>query len=264
MEIPTPDGHRDDERWQPPDQTPAPAGLTLRLDVGAFVVAAGDHLVLIDAGTGLRSRWRGPGGRSISGAGLARSLAGLGFAPADFTHIFLSHLHFDHIGWVSVDGEPFFPDAVVRCEQTELDHILSGERDESYFARNWGAAPAVEHLRPVMERIETWRNDERLLPGIEAIFTPGHTPGSCIFRIGDESARALILGDVVHSPQELVDPDFRIRGGHDQPEAEASFALVCELIRHPGTYVSAPHFPGRRFAVVEDGTDGLPALRWIS
>src|SRR5207342_1635308 len=52
---------------------------------------------------------------------LPASLRELGVDPADVTDVILSHLHFDHIGWVSDDDAPYFPNATIRCASADAD-----------------------------------------------------------------------------------------------------------------------------------------------
>jgi len=124
------------------------------LDIGGFVVRTGDRVVLIDAGSGPGDgepfvpavdesdptllRWAADNGHPDPDAARAvlrtivqtdlrtgsfgASLAALGFQPDDVTDVLLSHLHFDHIGWLSVDGKPYFPNAVVRCERHDAEY----------------------------------------------------------------------------------------------------------------------------------------------
>ena len=51
------------------------------------------------------------------------SACALGLAPADITDVVLTHLHFDHIGWASVDRTPYFPNASYWIAQDDLDHF---------------------------------------------------------------------------------------------------------------------------------------------
>ena len=58
--------------------------------------------------------------------------------PDDITDLVFTHLHFDHIGWASAEGAPFFPNATIRYASADLEHFLAGP--VSAVAK----APAIE------------------------------------------------------------------------------------------------------------------------
>lgn len=249
------------------------------MDIGGFLVQAGDRLVLIDAGSGegdgavftppfagvasadpeilAYARRRGIteeaamydlfGSRSIRTGSFGANLRALGFRPDQVTDVLVSHLHFDDIGWVSSGGRPYFPNAVVRCERHDADYFLgpgAGEREHSVV---WNALPTTQRLAPVLGRFETWDEDAVLAPGVEARFAPGHTPGSSIFVLSSGDEQVLVLGDTVHCPQELADPAFPAPANMDVEEGARSVAMIRELAVSSGARVTSPHFPGLRF-----------------
>ena len=61
---------------------------------------------------------------------------------------------------------------------------------------------------PLTEQLETFDGDHTVLPGLDARAAPGHTPGTTIYIASGDGARALLLGDVVHSVVELTEPDW--------------------------------------------------------
>jgi glyoxylase-like metal-dependent hydrolase (beta-lactamase superfamily II) len=262
----------------------------LHLDIGGFLVRAGDRIVLIDAGAGpgddtwhsgpdvddiadapppLAARYhylnrygtvppkaflRGRRRTKIRTGSFGANLAALGCSPADVTDVVLSHLHFDHIGWVSMDGAPYFPNAVIRCEGHDAEHFLRHDRghDDDYFSFEYGAMSIKQRMAPVLGRLETWHEDAELAPGISARFTPGHTPGSSAFVLTSGRDRAMILGDAVHCPYELENPDFNRASGFsvsdaDGQQADASRQAIRDEAIESEAFVSAPHFPGLRF-----------------
>ncbi|HET6954635.1 MAG TPA: MBL fold metallo-hydrolase [Acidimicrobiales bacterium] len=113
--------------------------------LGAFLIRTGDRVVLVDAGAGqafagghhspvvdlddpadpiaaamATSGIEGDEARRIVAAlgrtyieqgRLPASLQALGLEPGDVTDIVCTHLHFDHIGWLSAAGAAYFPKA---------------------------------------------------------------------------------------------------------------------------------------------------------
>ena len=253
------------------------------MDIGAFVVRTGNRVLLLDAGAGpgtketispgsittgeaanpaLAAYYRGIGldGDALAHALrliaqtefrtglLAQSLSRLGISPQQITDVVLSHLHFDHVGWVSKDGSPYFPNATIRCETREADFFLgSAPHDETLPRLAWNTMPASERLRPVMDRLELWDGDATIADGVNACFSPGHTPGSCIFVLSSGTERAMVLGDAVHCPLELTHPDFSLMSDMDKALADRTRARIRREVEGGDVLVGAPHFPELRF-----------------
>ncbi|WP_179044446.1 MBL fold metallo-hydrolase [Sphingobium lactosutens] len=187
---------------------------------------------------------------------LLDSLAARGVRPEQVTDVVLSHLHFDHIGWVSQNGAPAFPNATIRAAQKDIDHFLQPQQmiDDRMYQAAWGVLPTAERLAPVMDRIESWDGDVTLFPGLDAVATPGHTPGHSIFVLSSGEKRGMLLGDVVHCPLQLTDPDFSVMADIDQQLANRQRERVYrEMVGDPNLAVAASHFPGLRFGRILEG-----------
>jgi glyoxylase-like metal-dependent hydrolase (beta-lactamase superfamily II) len=104
----------------------------------------------------------------------------------------------------------------------------------------------------VLAQFEPWDEDAAIAPGLDCVYAPGHTPGSAIFSITSGSERALILGDSVHCPQELMDPDF-FGGGVDIAQADATRERIRRDAEDGATLLSAPHFPRLQFGRLRVG-----------
>lgn len=248
---------------------------------GGFLVRTGDRVALVDAGSGqpfaggytppainvndgddpivkaLRSRGATDDHISRMASDLARvqlvqgrlpaSLSALGVSPEDVTDLIFTHLHFDHIGWASDNGALFFPNAAVRCAAADLDYFLTGGSEEMFTSYMYRAPTASERLAPVLDRIEAWESDGTVLPGIDVRLAPGHTPGSTVVVISDGLDRAMLLGDIVHCPLELMDDEFNFLVDHDQKLADRVRDSYTRELEGAGIPVAASHFPGLRF-----------------
>ena len=93
--------------------------------------------MLVDTGMGAPRRMFHDAGH------LLESLAAIGVQPGDLTDVIFTHLHFDHVGWASRDGEIVFPNATFRCDVRDLEHFM-GKNEE-----------VTEIMTPVAERMET-------------------------------------------------------------------------------------------------------------
>ena len=253
------------------------------LSVGGFLVRSGDRVVLIDAGggpdEGPPEQWRdaarlrallesgGLGGdavaRTLAATGamaaqhgtLPEGLAALGVAPADVTDVVFTHLHFDHIGWASVAGEPYFPHATYRCARPDVDHFLGPDGiDETFFGLVFGATSAADRLAPVLDRFEPWDGDVTLAPGIDTLLAPGHTPGSAVVVVSSGEHRALLLGDVVHCPLELTDDEFVFLGDVDADLARRTRDACRRLMEDGDTVAAGAHFTDLQFGRLLTGS----------
>ena len=82
------------------------------LTVNAFLVNTGTRLVLIDTGTGT-SQMFGPKLGS-----LLSNLRASGYSPEQVDEIYVTHMHTDHIGGLTRDGQASFTNAIVRANCT--------------------------------------------------------------------------------------------------------------------------------------------------
>ena len=253
------------------------------MDIGAFIVRTGNRVMLIDAGAGQGesalcaqalhlhcgcrpaagglSAQQGTGGRDVGTfaqhdhedrgtprVAWAKSWLRLASSREDVTDVVLSHLHWDHIGWTSAYGKPYFPNATLRAERRDIEFFIGAHpHDESFSNVLWNAMPAEERLGPVLDRFEPWDGDSVIAPGVNAMFAPGHTPGSCLIVLSSGAQRAMILGDTAHCPLELMDPEFSLMADMDQAMADRTRTAIRREMDGGHVAVAAPHFPGLQF-----------------
>ena len=119
--------------------------------------------MLVDAGMG-------PGTiLGIECGAMLENLGALGLTPSDITDVVFTHLHIDHVGWAVHEEQPVFTNATLRCSQADWDHFMVEHPDE-----------VTAHLEPVRDRFETWAGSVPILPGLDVMAAPGHTPGSTV------------------------------------------------------------------------------------
>ncbi|MGH9097522.1 MAG: MBL fold metallo-hydrolase, partial [Acidimicrobiales bacterium] len=206
-----------DEDWVPHKQFLDENG-QLVLEMGGFLIRDGERIVLVDVGIGPHSD---PARTGI----FMGSLSNLGVSAEDVTDVALTHLHFDHIGWASDGQKPLFPNATYRCHQADWDFFLGSDPyDDSLGIQSMGGQRAIELMPVLAERVETWSADGTVLPGIDVRSAPGHTPGSTVLNISSGNDRAILLGDVVHCPAELLEDDWEMIGDVDRALAQRTRA----------------------------------------
>jgi glyoxylase-like metal-dependent hydrolase (beta-lactamase superfamily II) len=177
-----------------------------------------------------------------------QSLEQLGVRPEDVTDVALTHLHFDHIGWASDGEKPLFPNATYRCHSADWDFFMGADPyDDSRAVGLMGGQRAVDLLPAVADRLEPWSGDGTIAPGIDVRSAPGHTPGSTILTISSGDARALLLGDVVHCPVELLENDWVAIGDIDRQLAARTREALAREMEGTDVPMAATHFPGLQF-----------------
>lgn len=220
----------------------------LGFSMGGFLVRGRGRTTLVDLGLGPRSFL------GIDGGGFLESLEGLGVSAGEVTDVVFSHLHFDHIGWAADgEGRPVFPNAVYRCDSADWEHFMVEHPGEE-----------ADLLGPLADRFETWRGSGVLLPGLDTLAAPGHTPGSTVLVVSSGAARAMLLGDVVHCPVELVDDEWDAMFDVDPELARRTRVALNRELEGSDIPVAAAHFPDLRFGRLLPAGDGEGrARRWV-
>ena len=201
----------------------------LELALGGFVVRSGDRVVLVDCGVGRVDSGPFHGGEFLT------NLAARGITPGDVTDVVFTHLHFDHVGWATQQGSVVFTNATYRCDERDWGHFVGPDPG------------ATRKLTPLTDRMEFWDRSGPLLPGLDAMVAPGHTPGSTIVVISSGTDRAMLLGDVVHCPVELLDDEWAGMGDVDPELAKRTRNALSRELEGTDVPVAAAHFPGLQF-----------------
>jgi glyoxylase-like metal-dependent hydrolase (beta-lactamase superfamily II) len=157
----------------------------------------------------------------------------------DITDVVFTHLHFDHVGWATAEGEIVFENATYHCDTKDWTHFVGD-----------GNGEAARKLNPVAERLETFDGQATLASGVDTMPTPGHTPGHTALVISDGTERAILLGDAAHCPIELDETEWEGLGDVDKDLARRTRNAMLDELERPGTVSSAPHFPGLQFGRV--------------
>jgi len=163
-----------------------------RIQVNAFLVELSGKRILVDTGCGAHL---GPTVNRLQG-----NLAAAGVDGATIDAVLCTHIHPDHTnGLVDRSGEPVFPNADVYVHHADAAFWLNDENrakapDGLKIQFDW----AREAFAPYADRLHLI-SPGGVLPGVEAIGLPGHTPGHCGYVVHSDGEALLIWGDAVHS-----------------------------------------------------------------
>ncbi len=159
-----------------------------------WLVLGGDKPILVDAGLsdvqemnrGAAAVLREPITQAPNESGRVQ-LRKFGLAPADIGHVFITHLHFDH-----VDDLLLFTNARVYIGKKEWEGATK-------TAPSWGDGRIMHEFlnNPQCRRRLVLVEDQEVLPGIESLWIGGHTPGSTAYRVNTAFGKAVLTGDTI-------------------------------------------------------------------
>ncbi|MGH7596035.1 MAG: MBL fold metallo-hydrolase [bacterium] len=190
------------ERTDPPDEKNR-----ILMGLNCLLVIRGTEKILIDTGVGDKfdEKFGTMFGVQREKTLLDR-LADLQLQPEDITHVIMSHMHFDHIGWNTrrnAAGEivATFPNAIYFAQRGEYG-VARNPDDRSrasYLKWNWEPLEKSGQLQFLDGTTE-------VLPGIESFLAPGHTLYHTIVKINSAGKTAAFLADLVPTTSHLKTP----------------------------------------------------------
>ncbi|UCF95492.1 MAG: MBL fold metallo-hydrolase, partial [Desulfobacterales bacterium] len=154
-----------------------------------LVVNTGDHVVLVDTGAG---------GLAPTTGRLRQNLQAAGIAPEDIDTVVLTHGHPDHIGGnTDARGKPAFPDARHVMWKDEWDFWNSAQAEQTLdeHLRDILVGFARANLPPIEAKVDLVDREKEIVPGINAVAAPGHTPGHMAVEICSEGEQLLCISD---------------------------------------------------------------------
>jgi glyoxylase-like metal-dependent hydrolase (beta-lactamase superfamily II) len=168
------------------------------LPIGIVLIRTGDRLVLVDNGIGTSNFARELFGDYIGC--LVPTLELIGVMPETISDVIFSHSHADHLGGTSTDGQLTFPNARHYLPQVEWEDLHRQDIPEPAvpfyeFAKN--------QLQPLVDndgQLIFYDDQDELVPGIQAIATPGHSAGHHALTIESGDQQLLLSFDVLGHP----------------------------------------------------------------
>jgi glyoxylase-like metal-dependent hydrolase (beta-lactamase superfamily II) len=191
--------------------------LTSPEDAAIYLIYFNGHAALVDAGCG---------------AAQARLLANIRACGVDLEqidYILITHCHYDHTGGVkALKG-------LLQCRIVahELEAPFLEQGDNLVTAAKWYGAK----IQPFeVDHQISGSREEISLGGrtIQAIHTPGHSPGSLVYLTESEGLKVLFAQDV-HGP---IHPDLRSNGADYRRSLELLLSLEADILceGHYGVY----------------------------
>ena len=196
----------------------------LKGNVLAFLVKMKGRAIVFDAGL--------PDGQ------IAAEPKKNGLAAADVKTILMTHLHRDHYGGlIDAEGRAAFPNATVYVSRPERNYWVNEKKDPN----------VINALAQYAGRVHVFEFGDKVLPGVKALDTSGHTPGHVSFILKSGKEKLLIIGDLIHFPViQLPLPEVAVRYDVDPAKAiqarkrifdyaiENNIPMACMHVPFPG------------------------------
>ncbi len=202
-----------------------------------LLINTGEYLVLVDTGAN---------GLSQSTGRLIQNLKANGIEPEDIDIVIITHCHPDHINGITLDnGELTFPNARFAMWKGEWDFWILGEAEAKLNEKFRDALLSFvrKNLPSIQDRLDLIEHEREILPGIQAISAPGHTPGHMALLISSEGKQLLNIVDTVLHPIHLDRPEWCATVDFSPDQVVATRRHLLHRAAAENSLVLAFHFP---------------------
>jgi glyoxylase-like metal-dependent hydrolase (beta-lactamase superfamily II) len=211
-----------------------PASDRIVLCIQSYLIETAHHTILVDTCVGNnKERPSRPFWHRMASARWHQALNAAGFGVEDIDYVMCTHLHGDHVGWNTrlENGRwvPTFPKA----------RYLMADRELAYWSSRHDSTPELcpwiaDSVLPIIatDRALVVTSDHRLDDAVGLMPTPGHTIDHFSVEVRSGGAQALITGDLVHSPLQVLMPELGMFSDYDSKLAGETrrrvFGCLCE------------------------------------
>jgi len=251
--------------WLEPDHGDLRSGV-LKLRMQSFLLRVAGLNILVDTCIGQhKERTSQPAWHRRTDRGFLDALAEAGVAADEVHLVFCTHLHADHVGWNTrlENGHwvPTFPRARYAMSGDELAHWLDAQTASAAPVNHGSLAdsvlPAVESGQAIFVR-----PDEALAPGLKVTSLAGHTPHHLGLELSDGNERAVFCGDAIHSPVQIVEPQWASAFCSNPEQAIATRLNLLRRAADEDLLLVPAHFRGPAAVRIDRGPDGFLPRGW--
>ncbi|MCW9705897.1 MBL fold metallo-hydrolase [Fodinibius salsisoli] len=217
-----------DKKFNRIDREDPPAKGALKISLNPFLIESGDKYILFDVGIG-------DFGEDTSTETIKENLSAHGLTEYDITDIFLSHLHYDHLGGLAGRGSGYweltFPDAKLWVSGQGWADVMA--KEEFYDEEK----TAFAHFLDAKADLHFLDEEDQPYPEVSVKTIGGHTKYSQLLAFDDGKQKYLMAGDVLANRGEVnrtfeakydVDPkrSMKMRNQITRKAYEEDFAIM--------------------------------------
>lgn len=217
--------------------------------LNAVVVRSGAQTILIDSGIGEEYPDFPRAGQFV------HRLETAGVDLSSVTDVVLTHMHFDHVGGLLIDGVKDRMRADLRVHVSAAEAKFWEFPDFSLTAMPPALADlarkaSLEFLNAYRAHLQTFEDQSEVAPGVIVTRTGGHTPGHSVVRISSGDERLMFGGDALF-PVSFDHPEWHNGFEHDPEEATRVRLRLMEELAETGSMLcwfprgTEPVFPPR-------------------
>lgn len=225
------------------------------VQVNALVVEEGKNLTLLDVGTDKNF--------NSSVGDFLNNFKNAGYNENDVNRIVLTHLHFDHFGYLfDSNGKPIFPNAEIIIHDKEyqfwkesspdLSSVRVDEETKKFFITS--AKQIIDFLG---KNVTLKESGKEVAPGIVIEAAPGHTPGHVIVEMDD----FVYLADTfVHQWLHLPHPEWSSMVDVDPQMGKETRKRILDKVSQENILVSGSHINFPSFGKISKNDKGYDFL----
>ncbi|MFC4627547.1 MBL fold metallo-hydrolase [Promicromonospora alba] len=195
------------------------------------------------------------------------NLARAGVRPEDVDVVINTHLHVDHVGWNTyLDGRswvPTFPNATYLMPKDDFDFWNPANNHRPALGRG-NQNVFEDSVAPVHQagQVLLWEDSHQIDEHLRLDAAPGHTPGSSTLTLTSGSDRAVFVGDMLHNPVQLLEPDSNSCFCEDPALARATRRKVLGWAADNNALVIPAHLGGHGAAEVSRDGSAFAVKSW--
>ena len=238
-----------------------PKTIEVILCIQSYVIKTSHHTILVDTCVGNHKSRPARPSWHMQNSPFIEELGSVGVHPEEVDFVLCTHLHVDHVGWNTklLDGRwvPTFPNAKYIFSRNEFElwaaRYEKGETVPVPLVYEDSVLPIVEAGQAIIVE-DTHQIDD----GMWLEPAPGHTPGHVMLNLKSGEETALMSGDVIHHPLQLIRPEWSSRDCEDPHLSAVSRTKMLERVADTNTLLCPAHFGSPTMGhVISHATDGF-------
>ena len=224
-------------------------GEQAQFEASPLLFKSGSDVILMDTGSG--------GNFSPTAGKIAESLKAVGVDAGAITKVIFTHAHPDHCwGTLGADGKPIFANASFHVAETEWNFWMAPDLASKMPKEMEGMVKGTQgQLAGIKDKVAMFKPGAEVLPGINVLDTPGHTPGHVSFELAGGDG-LIITADAITNPLVFFPhPGWKFGFDADHDTAIANRKKLLDMASTGKKKLLGYHwpYPGIGMAEAKDG-----------